>query len=160
MRLLSTFVGVMFMGAFRSAEVSRLAYRRLGFFRSVTTDRTAWQRSATGKPCAQVLVSKATNLPLNISDLPIEILLRLSGAEEDLVNRKADVDLLNSRTPVNSVARVLDAHGWNLTRALESYERDALAAAMRRTQWAIFRRFLPIVPQSSEAVQLVAQPNR
>ena len=36
----------------------------------------------------QALVRKATDLPLSISDLPVEILLQLSGTEEDVVGRK------------------------------------------------------------------------
>jgi transcriptional regulator with PAS, ATPase and Fis domain len=46
----------------------------------------------------QALVRKTTDLPLSISDLPVEILLQLSGAAEESVARKPDMDLLNSQT--------------------------------------------------------------
>jgi DNA-binding NtrC family response regulator len=80
----------------------------------------------------QALVRKATDLPLSISDLPVEILLQLSGTEEDVVAPKADVNFLDSQTLVNSLVRLLEANDWNLARSLESCERHALEAAMER----------------------------
>jgi DNA-binding NtrC family response regulator len=80
----------------------------------------------------QALVRKATDLPLSISDLPVEILLQLSGTEEESVERNPTADILNSQTLVNSVLCVLDANDWNLARSLESCERHALEAAMER----------------------------
>jgi DNA-binding NtrC family response regulator len=78
------------------------------------------------------LVRKATDLPLSISDLPVEILLQLSGTEEEPAARKAAADILNTQTFVNSLVRVLEANDWNLARSLESCERHALEAAMER----------------------------
>jgi len=80
----------------------------------------------------QALVRKATDLPLSISDLPVEILLQLSGTEEEPMARKPDVNLLDSQTLVNSLVRLLEANDWNLARSLESCERHALEAAMER----------------------------
>jgi transcriptional regulator with GAF, ATPase, and Fis domain len=98
----------------------------------------------------QALVRKATDLPLNISDLPVEILLQLSRTEEHPVARKLDVDLLDSQTLVNFVVRVLDANDWNLARSLESCERHALVAAMERMRGNQFQtaRLLGITPRS------------
>jgi DNA-binding NtrC family response regulator len=76
----------------------------------------------------QALVHKATDLPLSISDLPVEILLQLSGTEEE----QAAADILSTQTFVNSLVRVLEANDWNLARSLESCERHALEAAMER----------------------------
>jgi DNA-binding NtrC family response regulator len=80
----------------------------------------------------QALVHKTTDLPLSISDLPIEILVQLSGTEEKPVARKPDADFSDSQSLVNSVVRVLDANDWNLARSLESCERYALETAMER----------------------------
>lgn len=81
----------------------------------------------------QALVRKTTDLPLSISDLPLEILLQLSGTEEQpAAARKPDENVLDSRTFVNSLVSVLEANDWNLARSLESCERHALEAAMGR----------------------------
>jgi DNA-binding NtrC family response regulator len=77
----------------------------------------------------QALVHKATDLPLSISDLPVEILLQLSGIEEKLLAGKPDMNVLDSQNPL---VRVLEANDWNLARSLESCERQALEAAMER----------------------------
>jgi DNA-binding NtrC family response regulator len=78
----------------------------------------------------QALVRKTTDLPLSISDLPVEILLQLVGLEEipGTQNR------VNPNTLATSVNRLLDASGWNLPRSMELCERHALEAAMVRTQ--------------------------
>jgi len=80
----------------------------------------------------QALVRKTTDLPLSISDLPVEILVQLSGAEEEPVARKRDMNVLDSPTLGNSLVRVLEVNDWNLARMLESCERSALEAAMER----------------------------
>lgn len=80
----------------------------------------------------QALVRKTTDLPLGISDLPVEILLQLSGTEEEPSARRPDVEIFDSQSLLNSVVRVLDANDWNLTRSLEICERHALEAAMER----------------------------
>jgi DNA-binding NtrC family response regulator len=98
----------------------------------------------------QALVRKTTDFPLSISDLPFEILLQLSGAEEEPMASKPDDDISNSENVVSSVVRVLDANDWNLTRSLESWERHALEAAMERMRGNQSRtaRLLGITPRS------------
>lgn len=81
----------------------------------------------------QALVRKTTDLPLSISDLPVEILLQLSGTEvEPAAARRPDVNVQASQSFVNSLVRVMEANDWNLARSLESCERHALEAAMGR----------------------------
>jgi len=98
----------------------------------------------------QALVQKATDLPLNISDLPVEILVQLSRAEEEQVVLTPGAEVVNSQTLVSSVLRVLDANDWNLTRSMEICERHALEAAMARTQGnqSQTARLLGITPRS------------
>jgi DNA-binding NtrC family response regulator len=83
----------------------------------------------------QVLVRRTTNLPLNISDLPVEILLQLLGSEETLRARSPDqLSGIDSNALLTSLIHLLDANGWNLPRSMEICERHALQAAMGRTQ--------------------------
>jgi DNA-binding NtrC family response regulator len=99
----------------------------------------------------QVLIHKATDLPLSISDLPVEILARLLGTEEKPRVRKPDeLNLVDSQTMMASVVGLLDANGWNLTRSMEICERHALEAAMGRTQGnqSQTARLLGITPRS------------
>jgi DNA-binding NtrC family response regulator len=99
----------------------------------------------------QVLIHKATDLPLSISDLPVEILVRLLGTEEKPRARKPDeLNLVDSQTMMASVVGLLDANGWNLTRSMEICERHALEAAMGRTQGnqSQTARLLGITPRS------------
>jgi transcriptional regulator with PAS, ATPase and Fis domain len=81
----------------------------------------------------KALIHKATDLPLSVSDLPLEILLQLSGTKEERVAPKPDVNLLYYKILVNSLVPVLEENDWNLARSLESCERHALEAAMERT---------------------------
>jgi two-component system nitrogen regulation response regulator GlnG len=80
----------------------------------------------------QALVHKTTDLPLCVSDLPLEILLQLSGTEEESMPWKPDVDMLDSQNLSKSIVHLLDANDWDLTRSLESCERHALEAALDR----------------------------
>jgi DNA-binding NtrC family response regulator len=99
----------------------------------------------------QVLIHKATDLPLSISDLPVEILVRLLGTEEKPRARKPDeLNFVDSQTMMASVVGLLDANGWNLTRSMEICERHALEAAMGRTQGnqSQTARLLGITPRS------------
>jgi DNA-binding NtrC family response regulator len=83
----------------------------------------------------QALLRKATDLPLSISDLPVEILLQLVGLEEiPGVLNPEEPSLVNPNNLATSVNRLLDASGWNLQRSIEVCERHALEAAMARTQ--------------------------
>jgi two-component system response regulator PilR (NtrC family) len=82
----------------------------------------------------QALVHKTTDLPLSISDLPVEILVQLAGTEEMPGARNPEESRQpGSKTLATSVAHLLDAGGWNLPRSMEICERHALEAAMART---------------------------
>jgi DNA-binding NtrC family response regulator len=81
------------------------------------------------------LVRKATDLPLSISDLPIETLQELVGKDERV--ERSNPEASNSNDYQNlgtSIGRLMDASGWNLTRSMQICERHALEAAMARTQ--------------------------
>ncbi|MBV8278320.1 MAG: sigma-54-dependent Fis family transcriptional regulator [Verrucomicrobia bacterium] len=83
----------------------------------------------------QALVRKANDLPLSVSDLPVETLLELVGLDEkSQENKPKEVDSIDPQALGTSIGRLLDASGWNLTRSLEICERHALEAAMARTQ--------------------------
>jgi two-component system, NtrC family, nitrogen regulation response regulator GlnG len=99
----------------------------------------------------QVLVRKATNLPLSISDLPLEILLQLLGTEETPGARKPEqLGGVDSKALLTSMIHLLDANSWNLPRSMEICERHALEAAMGRTQGnqTETARLLGITPRS------------
>jgi DNA-binding NtrC family response regulator len=99
----------------------------------------------------QALVGKTTDLPLNLSDLSIEILRQLLQPEENNANHKTElVDLFNSETFTSSLLRILEANGWNLRRSLENCERHALEAAIQRTHGnqSEIARLLRITPRS------------
>jgi two-component system, NtrC family, response regulator HydG len=83
----------------------------------------------------QALVRKANDLPLSVSDLPVETLLELVGIDEKPAEKKPrEVDSVDAQALGASIGRLLDASGWNLTRSMEICERHALEAAMARTQ--------------------------
>jgi DNA-binding NtrC family response regulator len=83
----------------------------------------------------QVLVRKATDMPLSISDLPVEILLQLLGTDEKPgTSKPEELNRVDSQTLVTSVIHLLDANSWNLTRSMEICERHALEAALGRTK--------------------------
>jgi DNA-binding NtrC family response regulator len=83
----------------------------------------------------QVLVRKTTDTPLNISDLPVEILLQLLGPEEKQgTGKPEELNRVDAQTLVTSVVHLLDANAWNLTRSMEICERHALEAALGRTK--------------------------
>jgi DNA-binding NtrC family response regulator len=83
----------------------------------------------------QALVRKASDLPLSINDLPVDILLQLAGSEEILGSQDCEEpNRGDSKTMATCVIRLLDASGWNLPRSMEICERHALEAAMASTQ--------------------------
>jgi DNA-binding NtrC family response regulator len=99
----------------------------------------------------QVLVRKATNLPLSISDLPVEILIQLLGTEEPLETVESEPRItVNSKALLTSVIHLLEANDWNLPRSMEICERHALEAAMGRTKGnqSETARLLGITPRS------------
>jgi DNA-binding NtrC family response regulator len=99
----------------------------------------------------QALVRKATDSPLSLSDLSVEILRQFLAPERDPVVRKAETaDLFNADTLTSSFVQVLEANGWNLRRSLEDCERQGLEAAMKRTHGnqSEIARLLGITPRS------------
>lgn len=99
----------------------------------------------------QVLVRKVTDLPLSISDVPVEILLQLLRNEEKPGPRKPeDLKCADSQTLATSVVDLLAANGWNLARSMDICERYALEAAMGRTRGnqSQTARLLGITPRS------------
>ena len=99
----------------------------------------------------QALVRKATDSPLSLSDLSVEILRQFLAPERDPVVRKAETaDLFNADTLTSSFVQVLEANGWNLRRSLEDCERQGLEAAMKRTNGnqSEIARLLGITPRS------------
>jgi DNA-binding NtrC family response regulator len=99
----------------------------------------------------QALVHKTTDLPLCLSDLPIEILRQLLPPEETLGAQKLEImRLSNSETLTSFFVRVLELNDWNLRRCLENCERQALEAAVTRTRGnqSQVSRLLGITPRS------------
>jgi DNA-binding NtrC family response regulator len=99
----------------------------------------------------QALVRKTTNLPLSISDLPVEILLEVLGAEATPAAMKPEHTItVDTKTLLSSVIHLLDSSGWNLSQSMDICERHALEAAMGRTQGnqSETARLLGITPRS------------
>jgi DNA-binding NtrC family response regulator len=99
----------------------------------------------------QALIRKATDLPLSLGDLSLELLRQLLEPEENPAARKTEtVDVLNPETLTSAFVRVLEANDWNLRRSLENCERQALEAAMKRTRGnqSEIARLLGITPRS------------
>ncbi len=81
------------------------------------------------------LIRKATDLPLCISDLSVEILRQLLEPGENSAAQEAETtDALHSKTLTEFLIRVLEANHWSLRRLMESCERQTLEAAMKRTR--------------------------
>lgn len=139
-----------FLRKYQSFTTAGLATARADFLEALRLVELPGNVRQLENIVCQTLVSKVTDLPLSVSDLPVEILLQLSGTEERPAPRKSDLDFFDSQTPVNFVVSVLDANDWDLTRALESCERHALEAAMERVQGNQSRtaRLLGITPRS------------
>jgi two-component system response regulator PilR (NtrC family) len=99
----------------------------------------------------QALVHKTTDLPLCLSDLPVEILRQFLPPEETPEPQKLEVPRLsNSEAFASFFVRVLELNDWNLRRCLESCERQALEAAIKRTRGnqSQIARILGIAPRS------------
>ena len=99
----------------------------------------------------QALISKTTDLPLSLGDLPVEILRQLLTPKENATTDKTQaVAMFNSDTFASSLVRLLEANDWNLRRSLESCERQALEVAIQRTHGnqSAIARLLRITPRS------------
>jgi DNA-binding NtrC family response regulator len=83
----------------------------------------------------QALVHKTTNLPLCLSDLPVEILRQFLPPDEPREPQKLEIlQLPNSETLTSFFVRMLELNDWNLRLSLENCERHALEAAVKRTR--------------------------
>lgn len=81
------------------------------------------------------LIRNATDLPLSLSDLSVEVLRQLFEPPENLAAQKAGTpEVFPAGTLTEFLIRVLEANHWNLRRLLESCERQALEAVMKRAQ--------------------------
>jgi DNA-binding NtrC family response regulator len=82
----------------------------------------------------EALVRKATASPLHLGDLSVEVLRQLAEPDESPVAQAGETtDVLNFKTLTKSLGDIMEANDWNLRRSLESCERRALQAAMKRT---------------------------
>jgi two-component system, NtrC family, response regulator PilR len=99
----------------------------------------------------QALVQKTTELPLCLSDLPVEILRQFLPPEEIREAHKLEFQPLSqSENLASSFVHLLELNDWNLRRSLENCERQALEAAVKRTQGnqSQVARLLGITPRS------------
>jgi two-component system response regulator PilR (NtrC family) len=98
----------------------------------------------------QTLVRKTTDLPLSLGDLSAEILRQLLNQKENATPKPQPGDIAASESFTSLFVRMLEANDWNLRRSLEDCERQALEAAIQRTQGnqAAIARLLRITPRS------------
>jgi DNA-binding NtrC family response regulator len=99
----------------------------------------------------QALVHKTSDLPLCLSDLPVEVLNQFLLPEE--TREAQELESLPLQKPENLTSffvQMLERNDWNLRRSLESCERQALEAAVKRTQGkqSQVARLLGITPRS------------
>src|SRR5262249_14903567 len=69
-------------------------------------------------------------LPLGLQDIPVELLTELSSA--DTPRDLFEPAKAGPHDIVGYMVGLLETHGWNLSRSLETCERHALKAAIRR----------------------------
>jgi DNA-binding NtrC family response regulator len=99
----------------------------------------------------QAIVRKTTDLPLDLSDLSVEILQQLLTPKENTTAHKEQLtEPFNPETFASSFVCMLETNGWNLRRSLENCERQVLEAAIRRTRGnqSEMARLLGITPRS------------
>jgi DNA-binding NtrC family response regulator len=99
----------------------------------------------------QALAHKTTDLPLCLSDLPVEILRQLLPREEPRDAQKPEIlELAQPENPTSFFVRMLELNDWNLRRALENCEKQALEAAVKHTRGnqSQVARLLGITPRS------------
>lgn len=104
------------------------------------------------------LAHHQTNLPLDLNDLPPEVVRLIANREQIASHETARVDPdpqlplgALSRNEMNElVKRILDGHGWNLSKAMDECERHLFQVAMQRTggNQSQTARLLGITPRS------------
>ena len=81
------------------------------------------------------LIRKATDLPLCLSDLSVEILRQLLEPTENSTAPTGErAEVFPSGTLTEFLIRVLETNHWSLRRLMESCERQALEVVMERTR--------------------------
>jgi len=99
----------------------------------------------------QALARRESDNPLGLRDLPFELLQKLSAsAPSTQPPSQVESDEFDRADIVNYVARLMEVNGWNLSRSLETCERHAMEAAMRRAagNQSKAARLLGITPRS------------
>ncbi len=99
----------------------------------------------------QALARREGDNPLDLRDLPVGLLQQLSASAPSaqplpqVENREFDRAEI-----MNYIVRLLEVNGWNLSRSLETCERHAMEAAMRRVAGNQTKaaRLLGITPRS------------
>jgi DNA-binding NtrC family response regulator len=99
----------------------------------------------------QALARRETDDPLDLRDLPVELLQQLSASAPS-AQPPAQVESGESDHAeiMNYIVRLLEVNEWNLSRSLETCERHAMEAAMRRVagNQSKAARLLGITPRS------------
>jgi DNA-binding NtrC family response regulator len=99
----------------------------------------------------QALARRVTDNPLDLRDLPLELLQQLSAlAQSGQPTPPVESGEFGRVEVVNYVVQLLELNEWNLSRSLKACERHAMQAAMRRVagNQSKAARLLGITPRS------------
>ena len=99
----------------------------------------------------QALARRVTDNPLDLRDLPLELLQQLSSlAQSGQPTPPVESGEFGRVEVVNYVVQLLELNEWNLSRSLKACERHAMQAAMRRVagNQSKAARLLGITPRS------------
>lgn len=99
----------------------------------------------------QALARRETDNPLGLRDLPLELLKQLSAsAPSAQLPAQVEKSEFDRAEILNYVVRLLEINEWSLSRSLETCERHAMEAAMRRVagNQSKAARLLGITPRS------------
>jgi len=97
----------------------------------------------------QALARRDTDNPLGLRDLPLELLQQLSASSAQ-PPPQVEIREFDPAEIVNHIIRLLEVNEWNLSRSLETCERHAMEAVMRRVagNQSKAARLLGITPRS------------
>src|SRR4029077_18293283 len=99
----------------------------------------------------QALARRVTDDPLDLRDLPLDLLQQLSAlAPSAQPTAQAESGEVGHVEVVNYVVQLLELNEWNLSRSLKTCERHAMEATMRRVagNQSKAARLLGITPRS------------